>query len=60
MIKNILQNIGGIGIYGVVSLCLFFTVFASALIWSLTQKKPFCARMSALPLEEETGKISYE
>ena len=39
MIKNILQDIGGIGLYGVVSLCLFFSVFTSALITYLVTGK---------------------
>lgn len=54
MIKNVLQDIGGVGLYGVISICLFFTVFSSALIWALLQKKSFCTTMSALPLENET------
>ncbi len=54
MIKNVLQDIGGVGLYGVISICLFFTVFSTALIWALLQKKSFCATMSALPLENET------
>ena len=59
MIKNILQDIGGIGIYGVVSLCLFFAVFTGALLWTLIQRAAFCSRMSALPLEDEKG-VPYE
>lgn len=55
MIKNILQDIGGIGIYGIISLCLFFSVFLGALIWTFIQRAAFCARMSALPLEDEKG-----
>jgi hypothetical protein len=53
MIKNVLQDIGGVGIYGVISICLFFTVFSVALVWALLQRKPFLNAMSALPLEDE-------
>lgn len=53
MIKNVLQDIGGIGLYGVISICLFFTIFTSAFLWALFQKKSFCAAMSVLPLESE-------
>jgi hypothetical protein len=56
MIKNVLEEIGGIGIYGVISVCLFFTVFIGALIWTLRREKSFCAVMSALPLEDESGR----
>lgn len=54
MIKNVLQDIGGIGLYGVISVCLFFTIFTSAFLWALCQKKSFCAEMSALPLESDS------
>ena len=27
MIKNVLSDIGGVGLYGVISISLFFTVF---------------------------------
>jgi hypothetical protein len=60
MIKNILQEIGGIGIYGVISLCLFFSVFCGALLWTCLHRGAFCKRMGALPLEDEKGDISYE
>lgn len=52
MIKNVLQDIGGVGIYGVVSICLFFTVFSGALVWAFLQKKSFLKEMSVLPLED--------
>lgn len=54
MIKNVLQEIGGIGIYALVSLLTFFTVFTGALIWAALQRKSVCVRMSALPLEEDS------
>ena len=61
MIKNILQDIGGIGIYGVVSLCLFVTVFTGALLLSLFKKRSYCEQMSTLPLaNDDKGDISYE
>ena len=53
MIQNVLKDIGGIGIYGVISVCLFFLVFGGALIWALLQKKALCQRMSALPLHDD-------
>jgi hypothetical protein len=59
MIKNILQDIGGIGLYGVISLCLFFAVFSGALLWAALHRAAFCNRMSALPLDDEKG-MSHE
>lgn len=51
MIKNVLTNIGGIGIYGVVSICLFFAVFTGMLIWAFRMKKPYLKTMSSMPLD---------
>ena len=53
MIQNVLKEIGGIGLYGIISVCLFFTVFSAALIWAFSLKKPFLMSMSVLPLEKE-------
>jgi hypothetical protein len=54
MIKNVIQDIGGVGLYGIISLCLFFSVFAGALLWACLHNRSFCATMSALPLQDET------
>ncbi|HEU5125418.1 MAG TPA: hypothetical protein VFW05_15305 [Verrucomicrobiae bacterium] len=53
MVKNVLTHIGGIGLYGVVSIILFVSVFTAVLIWLLMVKKPYCQAMQALPLEDE-------
>jgi hypothetical protein len=53
MIQNILHDIGGIGLYGAISVCLFFLVFSVALVRACLLKKPFLNSMSALPLEED-------
>ncbi len=52
MIQNVLQDIGGIGLYGVISVCLFFLVFSGALLWALALKKPHLNSMSVLPLDD--------
>lgn len=52
MIKNVISNTGGIGLYGVVSICLFITVFTGAIIRALRLKKSFVKTMSRLPLED--------
>ncbi len=53
MIKNVLTDIGGVAVYGVISICLFFLVFISALLWAFLLKKPFLKTMSSLPLSDE-------
>ncbi|MBL9167730.1 MAG: hypothetical protein JNN07_08315 [Verrucomicrobiales bacterium] len=51
MIQNVLRDIGGIAGYGVISICLFFLVFSSALIWAFSLKKSLLKSMEILPLE---------
>lgn len=61
MIKNVLQEIGGLGIYALTSLLLFFTVFTGAMIWTFMQRAALCRKMQSLPLEEDSRKdASYE
>ena len=55
MIQNVLRSLGGVGLYGVISICLFFTVFGVALLWTLTRKQSLMRAMSALPLQPEEG-----
>jgi hypothetical protein len=54
MIKNVLSDIGGVGIYGVISICLFFAVFTGSLVWSLLLKKTDLDSRSVLPLDDGT------
>lgn len=53
MIKNIVQSIGGIGLYGMISMLLFFLVFAGTLVWVLRLKRSYIHRMKDLPLEPD-------
>jgi hypothetical protein len=53
MIQNVLREIGGVGTYGVISVCLFFAVFAGALAWAFLQKKSDLQSISTLPLEKD-------
>lgn len=55
MIRNVLTDIDGIGLYGVVSICLFFMVFAGMLIWAFLQKKNVLDSRSLLALEDGTN-----
>lgn len=54
MIKNILTHIGGIENYGIISLCLFVTVFTSMVIWSFCLKRSALEARARIPLETET------
>jgi cbb3-type cytochrome oxidase subunit 3 len=53
MIQNVLQHIGGVAGYGVISLCLFFAVFAGVLVWTFRLKKADLDSAAALPLEDD-------
>lgn len=60
MIKDVLENIGGIGIYGVISISLFFVVFAGMLIWVFFLKKSYIKEMSELPLQDKPDADSLD
>ena len=51
MIKNILSTLGGVENYGIISIFLFFTVFVTAVLWALFQRKALVRRMETLPLD---------
>jgi hypothetical protein len=53
MIQNILRHLGGIDHYGVVSLCLFGTIFLAVLLWTLFQKKSHLEYMSRVALDAD-------
>jgi len=54
MIKNVLEHIGGIGNYGVISICLFFAVFLGAVFLAVRMKKSEADARSTLPLDDGT------
>lgn len=53
MIRDALLEIGGVGMYGVISVLLFFTVFGVAMWWAFRLRRPFLQSMGALPLAED-------
>ena len=53
MIKNVLQEVGGLGVYALTSLLLFFGVFTGALVFTFVQRASLCRKMESLPLEDE-------
>jgi len=52
MIKSVLEHIGGVGVYGVLSICLFFAFFLGVLMWVGRLKQSDLNSISALPLED--------
>ena len=53
MIRNVLENIGGVGLYGIISICLFFLVFSGAVLRAMLMKSTEVDMASALPLESD-------
>jgi hypothetical protein len=58
MIKNVLEHIGGVGLYGIISISLFFAFFLGMLVWALCLKKNYLNSMRELPLDG--GEITPE
>lgn len=53
MLQNILRHLGGIQQFGIVSLCLFCTVFVGVLFWAFLQKKNHLEYMSRVALDSD-------
>jgi hypothetical protein len=53
MIENVMHQMGGIGIFGIISITLFFAFFTGMLFWTAFLKKPYLNSMRALPLDED-------
>ena len=55
MIEHVRSRIGGVGIYGVISICLFFAVFLGVLVWTLCLRQSYLNAMRRLPLEDPSA-----
>jgi len=60
MIKHVLSEIGGIGLYGAVSIALFFSVFVSAVLWAACMARSLAGRMGRMPLQDGEVETSEE
>ncbi len=54
MVENVLSKMGGVGVYGVISILLFVGVFIGVLVWMIGLKKSYLEEMRELPLEDAT------
>jgi cytochrome c oxidase cbb3-type subunit 3 len=52
MYKEVLDKIIGIGLYGIVSILIFFAFFTGMLVWAFALKKNYLNTMGSLPLED--------
>jgi cytochrome c oxidase cbb3-type subunit IV len=55
MIRNVLTHIGGVEIYGILSILIFFSFFIGMLVWVFRLRRPHLDTMAALPLQEDTA-----
>ena len=51
MIKNVLLEIGGVGIYGIIALSIFFLFFSGMLWWVMRLNKGYLSQAESMPLE---------
>ena len=51
MEEKIIGSMDGVGIYGVISICIFFAFFTGMLLWAFTKKKTYLDKMGSLPLD---------
>ena len=55
MVRNVVETIEGIGIWGVISLMIFFLCFVGITIWAIKVDKRHIRHMKNLPLDDDTG-----
>jgi hypothetical protein len=58
MIENVMRHLGGVGMYGIISICIFVAFFLCMLLWAFRLKRSYLNSMSELPLDGETGRQS--
>ena len=53
MIENVMNKMGGVGVFGIISICLFFAFFIGMLVWTIRLKRSYLKSMRELPLDDE-------
>jgi hypothetical protein len=48
-----MRGIGGVGFFGIFSICLFFAFFIGMAFWAVRLKQTYLNSMSTLPLDHE-------
>lgn len=54
MFQNVLQTIEGIGIYPLISLIIFFSMFLITILWFFKADKGHLDRMAKMPLDSNS------
>ena len=51
MEEKVISSLDGVGLYGVISICIFVGFFAGMLLWAFTRRKQHLDQMGSLPLD---------
>jgi hypothetical protein len=51
MEEKIICSMNGVGIYGVISICIFVAFFTGMLLWAFSTKATYLDKMGSLPLD---------
>jgi len=51
-----MDKMGGVGVFGLISICIFFAFFIGMLVWTFCLKKPYLNSMRELPLDGEPAR----
>ena len=57
MIRDLLHDMGGIGLYGLASMFLFVAFFGGVVVWVFFLRKPYIRHMSHLPLDDDEALV---
>jgi len=52
MEQKVICGIEGVGIYGIISILIFFVFFTGAFLWVISLKKNYLEHMEDLPLDD--------
>lgn len=58
MIKNVISSLGGVDVYGIISICFFFAFFIGMLFWAFRLKRSYLDSMRELPLDDGSVRSS--
>ena len=56
MIENVMHEIVGTNVFGIVSICIFVAFFTGMFFWEARLKKSYLDSMCELPLDEDETK----
>ena len=52
MIENVMHSVGGIALFGIFSICLFFAFFTGMIMWASRLKEKYLESVESLPLKD--------